>query len=209
MLHAARGNIQDAKRTQKLAIFVPSHNFVGLYLRNYACIDNRTKLVKQQYLLHMPSQYGELGPLTAETSWRVWGTQANFNGVRVLASLLQRRRKSTKLCTMFGRLLGSWYTIYTFAGALAPYRNSARCKIHFCAQVLRSPVLAALLHGTGEVVVSQNFAAWHKYRTMELSLLIIFNRGRHLYSEGGHHVGHRYFLLQCLQNMLIHIIIKL
>ena len=26
---------------------------------------------------------------------------------------------------------------------------------------------------------------------MELSLLIIFNRGRHLYSEGGHHVGHR------------------
>ena len=32
------------------------------------CIDNRKKLVKQQYLLHMTSQYGELRPLTAEIS---------------------------------------------------------------------------------------------------------------------------------------------
>jgi len=26
--------IQDAKMTQKIAIWAPSHNFVGLYLRN-------------------------------------------------------------------------------------------------------------------------------------------------------------------------------
>jgi len=33
---AARGwlKIQDAKMTQKIAIWAPSHNFVGLYLRN-------------------------------------------------------------------------------------------------------------------------------------------------------------------------------
>jgi len=33
---AARGSlkIQDAKRRQKIAIWAPSHNFVGLYLRN-------------------------------------------------------------------------------------------------------------------------------------------------------------------------------
>jgi len=30
------------------------------------------------------------GPLTAEIDWRVWGTPENFNGFRVLASLLQR-----------------------------------------------------------------------------------------------------------------------
>jgi len=29
------------------------------------------KLVKQQYLLHMSLQYGELGPLAAEICWRV------------------------------------------------------------------------------------------------------------------------------------------
>jgi len=33
---AARGSlkIQDAKSRQKVAIWAPSHNFVGLYLRN-------------------------------------------------------------------------------------------------------------------------------------------------------------------------------
>jgi len=33
---AARGSleIQDAKMTQKIAISAPTHNFVGLYLRN-------------------------------------------------------------------------------------------------------------------------------------------------------------------------------
>jgi len=55
-----------------------------------ACIDNqKKKLVTQQYLLHMSPQYGELSPLMAEISWRVWGTPANFYGFRVLASLLR------------------------------------------------------------------------------------------------------------------------
>jgi len=32
------------------------------------------------------------GPLAAEIDWRVIGTPANFNGFRVLPSLLQRRQ---------------------------------------------------------------------------------------------------------------------
>jgi len=44
------------------------------------------KLVKQQYLLHMFPQYGELGPLAADPV--VWGIPANFTGFRVLAALL-------------------------------------------------------------------------------------------------------------------------
>ena len=32
------------------------------------------KLVKQQYLLYMSPQYGELGPLAAEIVSLVWGT---------------------------------------------------------------------------------------------------------------------------------------
>jgi len=43
------------------------------------------KLVKQQYLLQMSSQYGELRPTSDPV---VWGTPANFNGFRVLAALL-------------------------------------------------------------------------------------------------------------------------
>ena len=40
-------------------------------------------------------------------------------------------RRPTELWTMFCRILG-WYTsLYTFSGALAPWRNFTRCKIHF------------------------------------------------------------------------------
>jgi len=48
-----------------------------------ARIDNRKKLVKQQCLLHMSSQYGELRPTTgsAETGSLVWGTPAKFQYV--------------------------------------------------------------------------------------------------------------------------------
>jgi len=52
------------------------------------------KLVKQQYLLHMSSQMVNFGQLTAEIGWRVWGTPENFNGFRVLASSLHRRRST-------------------------------------------------------------------------------------------------------------------
>jgi len=49
------------------------------------------KLVKQQYVLPMSPQYGELrltnGP-TAEICSGVWGTPSNFNRFRVLAALL-------------------------------------------------------------------------------------------------------------------------
>ena len=48
-----------------------------------ARIDNRKKLVKQQYLLQMSPQYAELRPLAAEIGPVVWGTPANFNGFRV------------------------------------------------------------------------------------------------------------------------------
>jgi len=34
------------------------------------------------------------GPLMAKISWRVWGTPANFNRFRVLASLLHWHRST-------------------------------------------------------------------------------------------------------------------
>ena len=62
--HAARGSpkIQDAKSHHKIAIWAPSHNFVGYIFTTKAHIDNRKKLVKQQCLLHISLQYGELRP---------------------------------------------------------------------------------------------------------------------------------------------------
>jgi len=42
------------KKRQKVAIWAPSHKFVGLYLRNLGMYrQSEKKLVKQQYLLHV------------------------------------------------------------------------------------------------------------------------------------------------------------
>jgi len=59
---------------------------VSSQLRHISTIGK--KLVKQQYLLHMTSQYGERWPLMAKIGLPVWGTSAHFNGFRVLAALL-------------------------------------------------------------------------------------------------------------------------
>jgi len=61
-----------------------------------------------------------IGPLIAQIGSGVWGTQQISTG---FASWLRycndtAHRRSTKLCKIFGHLLG-WYTIYTFSGALA------------------------------------------------------------------------------------------
>ena len=56
--------------------------------------------------------------------------------------------RSTKLCTMFGRLLG-WY----ISGALAPITEFCQVQSSLCVYVLHSPILAALLHGTQAVGV--------------------------------------------------------
>jgi len=85
----------------------------GYIFATEARINNQKRLVKQQYLLHMSSQYGErwqstigknllssnmssrclhnmvnFGPLAAEIGSGVWGTPTNFNRFCVLAALL-------------------------------------------------------------------------------------------------------------------------
>jgi len=65
-------------------------NLSGYIFATKAHIDNREKIVKQQYLHHMSLQYGELRPTCglAEIVSFVWGTPANFNRFRILPALL-------------------------------------------------------------------------------------------------------------------------
>ena len=89
MLHAARCKCRTQKSRQKSPSGHHPTSLSGSIFATKACIDNRKKLVKQQYVLHMHPQYGELRPtIAAEISLPVWGTPANFNGFRVLAALL-------------------------------------------------------------------------------------------------------------------------
>ena len=79
-------------RTQKIAKKSPSgHHRTTLLAYIFATkarVNNQKKLVKQQYLLQMSSQYDELGLLATEIGLPVWSTAANFNGFRVFAVLL-------------------------------------------------------------------------------------------------------------------------
>jgi len=95
------------------------------------------------------------GPLTAEIGSVVWGTPANFNGFRVLASLLQRVRSPEAHQTLHDvwPSPGLVHYIYIF-GVLLPDGIFPDAKFT-SRPSFASPVLAALLHGTRAAGVSQ------------------------------------------------------
>ena len=112
MLNAARCKCRTQKNRQKVAICAPSYNFVGPYLATKARIDNRKKLIKQQYLLQMSEQYGGLRPTSGWDRSGSLGHPANFNGFCVLTALLhgsqvvsvsQTLQRWTEGPPMFGR----------------------------------------------------------------------------------------------------------
>ena len=139
-----------------------------------------------------PHNMVNFGPLAAEIGWRVWGTPANFSGFCILASLLHRRRSSEVNQTLHDvwPSAGLVHYIYISRGSCT-ITEFCQVQNSLCVQVLRSPVLSALLHGTGALGVSQTLRRGTRNGIMEVLLLIIFSRVRHLYSDSGHHVGRR------------------
>ena len=62
VLHAARWKYRTQK-SPKIAIWAPSHNFVGLYLRNWGTYRQTEKnLLSSNMFSRCPPQYGELRP---------------------------------------------------------------------------------------------------------------------------------------------------
>jgi len=91
VLHTARWKC----RTQKIAIWAPLHNFVGYIVATKTHVDNRKKkLVKQQYLLHMSSQYGELWPTNGWDLLASLGHPCKFQRVLRLGSVTTRHSGS-------------------------------------------------------------------------------------------------------------------
>ena len=84
---------------------------------NKARIDHRKKLLDSNISFACFHNMVNFSPLAAEIGLPVWGTPPDFIigfslCLRYCSDVVQRR--STKLCTMFGRLLG-WFTIYAFS----------------------------------------------------------------------------------------------
>jgi len=99
------------KTYAKIAICPPSHNFVGLYLRN-ECMDRQSeKLLNSNIFPTCPHNNGELRPtsgrdLLASLSL---GHPSNFNGYRVLAALLHSTLVESVSQTLRRRTEGATY----------------------------------------------------------------------------------------------------
>jgi len=115
MLHVARWKY----RMQKLHQTHHRTTLSGCIFARKACIDNRKKLVKWQYLLHSLHNMVNFGPLMAEMCCRVWGTPANFNRFHILAWLLHQRRSMEVNQTLHDVWLSSVlvYCIYILGGS--------------------------------------------------------------------------------------------
>ena len=164
VLHAARRKYRTQNSRKKSPSAHHHTSLLGYIFATKACIDNR-KNVKQQYFLHMSSLgMVNIGPLTAEIGWPVWGTPAHFNGFRVLASLVHWHR-STEVNQTLHDMWPSpgWYIIYTLLWPLDPFRNSAGAKFTLRPSLAFSYILASLLRGTRAVNVSQTLrSVWYK-----------------------------------------------
>jgi len=82
-------------RTQNVAKSWTSANhratLSGYIFATKACIDNRKKVVKQQYLLHMSPQYGELRPTSGWDRSGSLGHPSKFQWVSRLGSVTARQ----------------------------------------------------------------------------------------------------------------------
>ena len=124
-----------------------------------ARIDNRKKNLSNSNISPMcPHNMANFGPLAAEIGSVVWGTPANFNGFRILASLLQQRRSMEANQTLHDvrPSPGLVHYVYTFGGS-CDVMEFWHVQNSLCVQVLHSPIfMAAVWNRAGNHI----FALW-------------------------------------------------
>ena len=136
-----------------------------------ARVDNQKKnLLSSNISSTCPHNMVNFSLIAAETVSLCWGTPANFNGFRVLASLLQQRRSTEDNPT--------FHNVWPLSGLVGYiYISGGCCSVaEFCQvqnslcilQVLRSPIGSVARHSSSGH--EPNFAA--------------LSTGRHLYSAG-------------------------
>jgi len=161
VLHAARWKCRTQKiaKNRRLGTIAQLCRAISSQLRHISTI--KKYLLCNNISSTCPHNMVNFSLLAAEIVWLVWGTPANFNGFRVLASFLQRRRSTEANQTLHNvwPLPGLVDYLYIFGGC-CPYRNFARCKIHFESSKSCALLLAALLHGSRAVGASQTLRRW-------------------------------------------------
>jgi len=135
----------------------------GYIFATKARTKNGKKLVKQQYVLHTSSQYGDLRPTNCRDRLADLGHPGKFQRVSRLA-FVTAATSLNGTQPKFARCLAvSWagilYTVYTFSGALAPW-NFTRYKIHFTPKSCIFIGSVTARHSSSGH--QPNFAAWYK-----------------------------------------------
>ena len=149
----------------------------GYIFATKARIDNRKKnLLSSNISSTCHHIMVNFGPLAAEIISLVWGTTANFNGFRILISLLQPHRSPEANQTLHDvrPSPGLLHCIYIFGGS-CPWRNFSRCKVHFPSNSFSSILLylqhyctaldqwaSAKLCGMVQGMELQDFCRWHQ-----------------------------------------------
>jgi len=122
----ARGSLemQNAKKSLKyrhLGTITQLCRAISSHLRHMSTIGKKN-LLSSNISFTRPHNMVNSSLLAAESVSFVWGTPANFNGFRVLASLLQQRRSTEANQTLHNvcPLPGMVDYMYTLSAAVAP-----------------------------------------------------------------------------------------
>jgi len=164
--------MQDRKNRQKnhhLDTIAQLCRAIGIssQLRHMSTIG---KNVKQQCLFHMSSQYDKFWSTNGWDPLASLGHPSKFQRVSRLGFVTAATSLNGSQPNFARCLAVSWAgALYIHFRGLLPRRNFATCKIHFASKSCALLLLAALLHGTQVVGVSQTVA---------------LSRGRHLYAAG-------------------------
>jgi len=127
---------------------------ISSQLRHVSTI--RKKLVKHQYLLYVSSQYGELPPTNGRDRLASLGHPSKFQRVSRLGFLTAPTSLNGRQPNFAWSLAISWTgTLCIHFLGLLPPTDYCQVQNSLCIQVLHSPILAALLHGSRAVGVSQ------------------------------------------------------
>ena len=163
MLHAARCKYSTHKSRQKSPSGHHRTTSSGYIFARRHVSTIGTKLLNSNISSTCPHKVMNVGSLAAEIGSGVWGTAANFNGFRVLASLLHRRL-STEVnqtlhhvwpsrellhCTFWGLLPsngilpGAKFTLrhslaFSYAISLTAWHSSSGRKQNFAAWYLQA-----------------------------------------------------------------------
>ena len=152
---------QKLRKNRHLRTIVQLCQAISSQLR-HSWQSEKKNLINSKISSTCPHNMVNFGPLKAEIGWQFWGTPGNFNGFRILTSLLHQHRSKGGQPNFARRFFISWAgTQYLhFGGLVPPNRILPGAKFTLCQScVLRIGSITAWHSSSGR---RPNFTAWYK-----------------------------------------------